>query len=412
MRELGKTYRLAQLRRPDTLVHRLADLGRSVLSRSVPAREDFCALKDVTFNIDAGETVGIIGRNGAGKSTLLKILSRVSEPSAGTIRLRGRVASLLEVGTGFHPDLTARHNIYLNGAILGMKRKEIDARFDRIADFAGTGQFLDEPVRHLSSGMYIRLAFAVAIHLESEILIVDEVLAVGDAAFQQRCIEHIRRAAANGRTILFVSHDLSLVSQLTKRTIVLESGRVAFDGPTMSAMQHYLDDRRRDDLAVRRPVAELRVARRYRAGDGVTICEIGFASGQSGAIAPGGNVRLELVLETLAPQSDLRILYSLNNLGGQPVLTGVTPPFATGAGTQAVVVSIESLNLVPGEYDFTMSLGKGGLHEGKIEYDAFGGFGRLVVADDGGAPGAFGYWRNEWGSVFHRNVGVELIARP
>ena len=202
--------------------------------------EDFWALKDVSFEIKRGECVGIIGRNGAGKSTLLKILSRITEPTTGRITLKGRVASLLEVGTGFHPELTGRENIYLNGAILGMARAEIKAKFDEIVAFAEIEKFLDTPVKRYSSGMYVRLAFAVAAHLEPEILIVDEVLAVGDAQFQKKCMGKMQDVAQGGRTVLFVSHNLGAIRQLTKRCLVLASAKVAFDGTPELAIEEYI----------------------------------------------------------------------------------------------------------------------------------------------------------------------------
>jgi len=201
---------------------------------------EFWALKDVSFSVQPGEVMGIIGRNGAGKSTLLKILSRVTEPTSGQIRIRGRVASLLEVGTGFHPELTGRENIYLNGTILGMSRAEVKASFEEIVDFAGIEEFLDTPVKRYSSGMYVRLAFAVAAHLRPEILIIDEVLAVGDAAFQKKCLAKMESVTRGGRTILFVSHQLGAVSSLCSRTFVLDRGKLSFIGGTASAISHYL----------------------------------------------------------------------------------------------------------------------------------------------------------------------------
>jgi lipopolysaccharide transport system ATP-binding protein len=206
----------------------------------VSSTEDFWALKDVSFEIQPGEVVGIIGRNGAGKSTLLKVLSRITEPTAGRITLRGRVASLLEVGTGFHPELTGRENIFLNGAILGMSRAEIKRKFDEIVAFAEVEKFLDTPVKRYSSGMYVRLAFAVAAHLEPEILIVDEVLAVGDAEFQKKCLGKMESVSrGEGRTVLFVSHNMAAVRQLCTKGIVLRSGRVEFLGSANSAIESY-----------------------------------------------------------------------------------------------------------------------------------------------------------------------------
>ena len=203
--------------------------------------EEFWALKDISFEVKPGEAVGIIGRNGAGKSTLLKLLSRITEPTTGRIRLRGRVASLLEVGTGFHPELTGRENIFLNGAILGMKRMEITKKFDEIVDFAEVERFLDTPVKHFSSGMYVRLAFAVAAHLDPEILIVDEVLAVGDMEFQKKCLGRMERVSQQeGRTVLFVSHNMDLISRLCTRAVLLNAGRIETVGPVEQVMSAYL----------------------------------------------------------------------------------------------------------------------------------------------------------------------------
>lgn len=243
---LGKKYLLSHQtqRQPyvalrDVIAERTAALGRRFLhpfSRlvssasspqpQIPASEDFWALKDVSFEIKQGDRVGIIGRNGAGKSTLLKILSRITEPSTGRVRIKGRVASLLEVGTGFHPELTGRENIFLNGAILGMTRTEIRKKFDEIVDFAEIEKFLDTPVKRYSSGMYVRLAFAVAAHLEPEILVIDEVLAVGDAQFQKKCLGKMSDVSRDGRTVLFVSHNMAAVQELCSDCILLDQGRV------------------------------------------------------------------------------------------------------------------------------------------------------------------------------------------
>jgi lipopolysaccharide transport system ATP-binding protein len=198
------------------------------------------ALKDVSFDLDEGRVLGIIGRNGAGKSTLLKVLSRVTEPTKGTVSVRGRVGSLLEVGTGFHPELTGRENIYLNGAILGMKRAEIESKFDEIVAFSEVEQFIDTPVKRYSSGMYLRLAFAVAAHLEPEILVVDEVLAVGDAEFQRKCLGKMNDVAQQGRTVLFVSHNMSAILRLTQDAIVMQKGQLVKRAPTSEAVDFYL----------------------------------------------------------------------------------------------------------------------------------------------------------------------------
>jgi lipopolysaccharide transport system ATP-binding protein len=214
--------------------------GRSSPDAPAESARDFWALKDISFSVQPGEVVGIIGRNGAGKSTLLKILSRITEPTEGEIIMRGRVASLLEVGTGFHPELSGRDNIYLNGAILGMKKSEIDRKFDEIVDFAEVEKFIDTPVKRYSSGMYVRLAFAVAAHLEPEILVIDEVLAVGDVQFQQKCLGKMQEVSRGGRTVLFVSHNTAAIATLTNRCVYLRSGEVATLGLTQDVLRKYL----------------------------------------------------------------------------------------------------------------------------------------------------------------------------
>ncbi|MFP5287878.1 MAG: ABC transporter ATP-binding protein [Thermoanaerobaculia bacterium] len=235
---LSKRYRLGARRRAyRTLRDSLSGLLRP---REKEPAGDFWALKDVSFELGQGRVLGLIGHNGAGKSTLLKILSRITEPTEGRAVLRGRVGSLLEVGTGFHGELSGRENIYLNGAILGMKRAEIARQFDRIVAFAQVEQFVDTAVKHYSSGMYLRLAFAVAAHLEPEILLVDEVLAVGDAAFQKRCLGKIGEVAEEGRTVIFVSHNLSAVERLCDSALLLDHGRVTFQGSTTEAIDRYL----------------------------------------------------------------------------------------------------------------------------------------------------------------------------
>jgi lipopolysaccharide transport system ATP-binding protein len=239
---IGKRYRLGELRGGATLREALgARFGRYIGIKRVAAAQEFWALKDVSFDIKQGETVGIIGRNGAGKSTLLKIFSRITPPTEGQVRLRGRVSSLLEVGTGFHGDLTGRENIYLNGAILGMQRAEIRRKFDEIVSFAEVERFLDTPVKRYSSGMYVRLAFSVAAHLESDILIVDEVLAVGDMKFQRKCLAQMQDVARAGRTVVFVSHNMAAVATLCERGIVVDRGRVVLDGAAGEAIRNYVD---------------------------------------------------------------------------------------------------------------------------------------------------------------------------
>ena len=240
IQDIGKRYKLGKIGTVN-LRHFLTEAMKSSVSKNKSKKEDFWALKDINLNVNQGEVVGIIGKNGAGKSTLLKILSRVTEPTTGQAIIHGRLASLLEVGTGFHPELTGRENIFLNGSILGMRRKEIKDKLDEIVDFSGIEEFIDTPIKRYSSGMYVRLAFAVAAHLEPEILLVDEVLAVGDLEFQKKCLGKMGDIAGSGRTILFVSHNMGAVAELCKRGIYLENGQIAYDGPMNEAIARYVD---------------------------------------------------------------------------------------------------------------------------------------------------------------------------
>ncbi|MDB4970786.1 MAG: transporter related [Myxococcales bacterium] len=237
-RGIGKQYRIGARGGYKSLRDVLGDFVRAPFQRK--KSESFWALDDVSFDVSPGEAVGIIGRNGAGKSTLLKILSRITAPTKGEVRLGGRIAALLEVGTGFHPELTGRENIHLNGAIMGMSRVEIRRSFDEIVAFADVEKFLDTPVKRYSSGMYVRLAFAVAAHLRPEILVVDEVLAVGDAAFQKKCLGKMQDVASGGRTVLFVSHNMAAITRLCTRAILLRDGRIAVDGRTDTVVGEYI----------------------------------------------------------------------------------------------------------------------------------------------------------------------------
>jgi lipopolysaccharide transport system ATP-binding protein len=256
VQNVSKRYRLGEISR----VQLFADLHRWWTKRVVrrpgahgqpitaeaEEKGDFWALKDISFELEQGETFAIIGANGAGKSTLLKIISRITAPTTGLARIRGRIGTLLEVGTGFHPELTGRDNVFLNGAILGMSRAEVKRKFDDIVGFAGLEQFIDTPVKRYSSGMYVRLAFSVAAFLEPEILIIDEVLSVGDAQFQAQCVQRMEEIINDGRTLIFVSHGTALVQQVCRRAIFLQKGRMMYDGDTISALAAYAQSLQQD----------------------------------------------------------------------------------------------------------------------------------------------------------------------
>ena len=242
-RNLSKKYRIGEMQAAyGTLRESLSHAGKRLVGREhhVSRKQEIWALKDISFQVPEGEVLGVVGRNGAGKSTLLKVLTRITTPTSGRVEIRGRVGSLLEVGTGFHAELTGRENIYLNGAILGMKRREIDARFDEMVEFSGVEKFIDTPVKRYSSGMYVRLAFSVAAHLEPEIMLVDEVLSVGDAEFQRRCLGRMEELGSTGRTVLFVSHQLSAIAQLCDRAIHINGGKIVQDGSPAEVIAQYL----------------------------------------------------------------------------------------------------------------------------------------------------------------------------
>lgn len=314
VRDVGKMYTIVHnAQKENSLFATVGNRLRNPFRRA--EKEQFWALRDVSFDITKGEVVGFIGRNGAGKSTLLKVLSRITEPTTGQIDLYGRVGSLLEVGTGFHPELTGRENIYLNGGILGMSRREIARHFDEIVDFAGTEKFLDTPVKRYSSGMFVRLAFAVAAHLNPEILIIDEVLSVGDAEFQKKCLGKMRDVAESGRTVLFVSHNMGTVQALCARSILLRNGSIALDGDTDVVVDRYLRDME--------SVGTIDTAVEEREGTGavrVTGVRLLNAAGVPGTTAiAGSDLTLELDYVNPGELSHPKLLVNLYNDQGIPV---------------------------------------------------------------------------------------------
>ncbi|HRP67949.1 MAG TPA: ABC transporter ATP-binding protein [Turneriella sp.] len=297
------------------------------------ANDDFFwALKDVSFEVQQGEVLGILGRNGAGKSTLLKILSRITAPTKGSVKIRGRIASLLEVGTGFHPELTGRENVYLNGAILGMTRREIGRKFDEIVDFAEIEQFIDTPVKRYSSGMYVRLAFAVAAHLEPEILIVDEVLAVGDVQFQKKCLGKMGELRREGRTVLFASHQMATLTNLCQRGILLENGRVSSDSEITSVIQTY--NRSLASARITREAAHaLGLKESQKAQFISAICRHGETQAEQQRYTLTDSVLIEIDYEILQDTDEVIIpnLHVINSLG---ILVFITWPFSSAPLTK------------------------------------------------------------------------------
>ena len=403
----------------DQIAGGISSIIRSRRSLSGIRTETFSALTDVSFEVKKGEVVGIIGRNGAGKSTLLKILSRITEPTSGFADIHGRVASLLEVGTGFHPELTGRENIYLNGAILGMKRVEIARKFDDIVDFAEVGQFIDTPVKHYSSGMYVRLAFAVAAHLEPEILLIDEVLAVGDTAFQKKCLGKMGDVARDGRTILFVSHNMAAVAGLCSGAHMLAQGRRVCSGNTSDVIAAYLSS---FQLSSRATVVD----RRDRKGNGkVTFTDVEFLSetgtpveviqsGQDVVFSVGyksseTNLRnVEVSVELVAQSGQCMLIMNSE-------MVGVT--FDLIPSTGRFNCRIDRFPLSPGQYHLTLFCRINGSVADWVQHAAlviveggdFYGTGRLPPSSHGGFLVPQG-----WNVEDRTNVAVngEVSCRP
>ena len=357
--------------------------------------KDFWALRDVNFDIEPGEVVGIIGHNGAGKSTLLKVLSRITKPSVGEVRLRGRVGSLLEVGTGFHPELTGRENIFLNGAILGMRRGEIQRKFDAIVEFAEIGEFLDTPVKRYSSGMYVRLAFAVAAHLEPEILIVDEVLAVGDMAFQRKCLGRMHDVGRSGTTILFVSHNMPAIESLCTRAILLDRGQVAMAGGVRELVREYHRRVLQTQETSGASLADLESpSRLIKIFQGVQMLD---AQDQSTAFVPmGGEFRLRLQLQAPSPIDFPVVTIAIDDHLGQRMISLQTPltrpVIERLQGDLSLECRVEQFPLAPGDYWVKL-----GISAGPDEIDIVDRVLRFTVAE----ADAFGS-----GNGFHRGVCI------
>jgi lipopolysaccharide transport system ATP-binding protein len=338
------------------------------------AKGEFWALKDVSFEIKQGDRVGIIGRNGAGKSTLLKVLSRITEPTSGSIRIKGRVASLLEVGTGFHPELTGRENIFLNGAILGMSKVEIQRKFDEIVDFAEVEKFLDTPVKRYSSGMYVRLAFAVAAHLEPEILIVDEVLAVGDAQFQKKCLGKMQNVASEGRTIIFVSHQMAAITNLCSSCIVLQSGELLFSGRTEYAITKYLESGAKSQHD---SIKNIQSFRPSWAKSLITSARVLDSKGQEQTNFPlGSDISFEMTFATQdgnnlkAPVMGVVINHAtFGTIGGVNTRMTGFETYAVSDGSATMRCTLKQTPLLQGNYTVDIWLG-----DGPIDVDTLAGY--------------------------------------
>jgi homopolymeric O-antigen transport system ATP-binding protein len=408
VRNISKEYRLGGSRRHnDSFREVLLSKFRRPLEilTGTPANrkhdEHFWALRDVSFDVQQGEVVGIIGRNGAGKSTLLKILSRITDPSSGSISLRGRLASLLEVGTGFHPELTGRENIFLNGAILGMRKAEIKARFDEIVAFSEIEKFLDTPVKHYSSGMYVRLAFAVAAHLNPEVLIVDEVLAVGDMAFQKKCLGKMSEVSRGGRTVLFVSHNMAAVESLCQRGIVLEQGQMVFNGTAKEAVEQYLAIAQSGAAGPQAHTVDLTEApRRSRLSSGRLLSKLEFVTDGdqplTGGLPLGDGLKIRVHFTLQNPTEGFDVGLGFNNVYGQRVFTAHSwfepdRPHGSHVGPQIFVCDIPSFTLLPGDYTLRVWL-----DVGRAEADLVDDAARITVLP----TDYYGTGKVPWNGVF------------
>ncbi|WP_088889469.1 ABC transporter ATP-binding protein [Leptolyngbya ohadii] len=407
---LSKRYILGQQSQPSTLRSALSEgmqslqqrlRGRSPRRQSAPA-EEFWALQDVSFTVNQGDRVGIIGRNGAGKSTLLKILSRITEPTCGQVRLRGRVASLLEVGTGFHPELTGRENIFLNGAILGMSKAEIQRKFDEIVAFAEVERFLDTPVKRYSSGMYVRLAFAVAAHLEPEILIVDEVLAVGDVQFQKKCLGKMGQVATEGRTVFFVSHNLGAISALCDKAIFLERGQLRSIGATDRLVKMYLSD------ALQNQEENLSNLRLRGYGEKIQFLDIKLLA-EDGIQVFGEPIQYELTLRSAIDMDGLSIGSSFFNQGGTCIGSLLSDEFSVRRNEVLKLrLTVSSLNLAPDSYYAGFSIGFGHKEGTRKDLDIVIGKPAFEIVPKVNSDYHLTNWNSNWGSVAFRDVKLTV----
>ncbi len=406
---ISKYYRIGE-RDPykmlrDVLVRSLSSQLRTIGSRLMgrgPAingdqnKNDFWALKDVSFEVKEGEALGIIGKNGAGKSTLLKILSRITLPTRGRAQMYGRLASLLEVGTGFHPELTGRDNIFLNGAILGMKRAEIERKFDEIISFAEVERFIDTPVKHYSSGMYLRLAFAVAAHLEPEILLIDEILAVGDAAFQKKCLGKMDEVARAGRTVLFVSHNIAAIQQLTHNSILLDAGKLIAHGPSGEVINRYLSDL----TSVNGNIYDVEhMPRRYpELRREVEFISVELRDYPSRLIPAEGTIRLHLTVRGNENVEKFRFGITIVQLDGRPVGSVFGPEdHSIRRGDLATFqMELSDLSLARGRYYCVLGSGRGNHLQGRAEFDIVSDVLHFEVMGPLTGDGVMSEWLPAW----------------
>lgn len=420
--QLGKLYHIGRRQEKyktlrDTIsdaflgpFRRAGNLLRGKAAGAAELDEIIWALKDISFEIKQGEVVGIIGSNGAGKSTLLKILSRITEPTEGKVEIHGRVGSLLEVGTGFHPELTGRENIYLNGAILGMRRTEIDNKFDEIVAFAEVEKFIDTPVKHYSSGMYLRLAFAVAAHLEPEILLVDEVLAVGDASFQKKCLGKMSDVVKEGRTVLFVSHNMAAVQQLTRTSLLLHKGKLVSQGKTADVVKHYMSALVNCSTTVYNVE---NAPRRYRdLSRQVEFLTVELENHQTTLVPADAEIQVRLIVRGNESVDKFRFSMSIYRADNTPVGNVLGPEIHSIKKGEVATFRMElrDLGLARGMYYCNLAIGKGNYLSKRTEFDIINDVLYFEVMASEGEDGVMSEWYPSWGSIRFKEPKVTRIA--
>jgi lipopolysaccharide transport system ATP-binding protein len=411
---LSKQYRIG-IREPhyatlrEALVRAVRSPFRRLMQNGHETTEVVWALKDVGFEVNAGELVGVIGRNGAGKSTLLKVLSRITEPTTGQVELYGRVGSLLEVGTGFHGELSGRENIYLNGAILGMKRREIDRKFDEIVAFAEVDKFLDTPVKHYSSGMYMRLAFAVAAHLQPEILLVDEILAVGDVVFQKKCLGKMGEVAKQGRTILFVSHNMGAVQQLTQTCLLLNNGNLICKGPTPEVIDEYLKASMEQSTSVYN--VEHVPRRNPDLHRQVQFISLELEDYPTKLVPADTDIHIRIVVRGNETIEKFRFSMTIFKIDGTPVGTLFgSESLSIKKGEMATYrLGLRDLGLAQGVYYCNLATGRGNPHVGFSDFDNVQDVLHFEIMASEGADGTRAVWHSSFGPIRFKELSASRI---
>ncbi len=402
---IGGTTLRDELQRKMAKVRKKEDPTRKIGQEDVNIGEKFMALSGVSFEVKKGEAIGIIGHNGAGKSTLLKLITRITAPTQGNIRLNGRVASMLEVGTGFHQELTGRENVYVNGAILGMTKKEIDAKMEDIIEFSEVRQFIDTPVKRYSSGMYVKLAFSVAAHLDSEIMIMDEVLAVGDVAFQNKCIQKMKELAESGRTVLYVSHNMATIRNLCTRCIVMEHGQLVFDGDVEDAISHYVTVNQVLSIS-----ADLSgIERPYKTTQKIRMKHFAFLGKEESAFSMGEKLTFALSWDSQDSFTDLQLRIGVFSAMQVGIAVAFSHRFSCQKGEQSAQFVLDVSQLLPGKYFLELVFNEISENGNWVKHDVIGRdvlcF-EITVSKD---KPVYHYAHASWGSIALPDVEVVSI---